>query len=141
MTTEEKIKVMQAYVDGKQIETRFATRDNDPWKNCINPVWNWLHKEYRIKPEAKELTYRPYKDTEEMIADYKERFKANVPPYAVPLIWVRSKLSKHTKGELITIFEDNSIYFGLTEMPMSMNELLMNYVYLDGSPVGKEVEE
>jgi acyl-homoserine lactone acylase PvdQ len=56
MTTEEKIKVMQAFVDGKDVQYR------DPQTGMFfsagGPNWNWGRYEYRIKPEEKEKTLK-----------------------------------------------------------------------------------
>ncbi len=49
-TTEEKIAVMQAYLEGKEVEFHFR---NDGWQ-ALNPSrdagWNWVDNDYRIKP-------------------------------------------------------------------------------------------
>ena len=55
--TKERIKVMQAYVDGKQIQYF----DGRVWCDSADPAWNPC-KKYRIKPETK---YRPFSNTEE----------------------------------------------------------------------------
>ena len=57
--TAERIKIMQAYVDGKRIQ--YAEDDTDVWHNIDEPDW-YSDYEYRIKPEPK---YRPFKDVEE----------------------------------------------------------------------------
>lgn len=58
--TAERIKIMQAFVDGKQIE---FTDCMGRWCEAKNPSWNWdSERKYRIKPEPK---YRPFKDAEE----------------------------------------------------------------------------
>lgn len=137
MTTAEKIAVMQAFEDGKQIEFRRSFNNNNVWIDCGGPVWNWDIYEYRIKPEEKKLTYRPYKDTYEMIADYKERFNIDVPCYAMPLIWVRWKDADIIK--FITAFRENRVT--VAEHIVSLDYMYASYVYLDGSPVGKLVEE
>ena len=49
-TTEEKIKIMQAWVDGLDIE--YTIRDKNIDGNLVStvePVWNWKSHEYRIK--------------------------------------------------------------------------------------------
>ena len=51
MTTEEKIKVMQAYTRGEEIERRSANCEEDEWAFAGLPVWNWDNFEYRIKPK------------------------------------------------------------------------------------------
>lgn len=52
MTTAEKIAVMQAYLDGKQIQFN----NNNEWKDWtipLEPTWNWVDYDFRIKPEEK----------------------------------------------------------------------------------------
>jgi hypothetical protein len=44
--TKECIRIMQAYVDGKEVESMY--RGN--WATTTNPRWNWDDTEYRIKP-------------------------------------------------------------------------------------------
>ena len=52
------IKVMQAYVEGKQIQYK----DDEVWIDIDDPDWDWHNWEYRIKPEP---NYRPFRDSEE----------------------------------------------------------------------------
>lgn len=80
MTTQEKIEVMQAYEEGKQIQARLLYEtigmtgcyDVIKWEDVQTPTWNWDAWEYRIKPEPKEPKYRPYKDFAEFLADWKK---------------------------------------------------------------------
>ena len=54
MTREETkkcIKVMQAYVDGKEIEVINPDNEKDNWQITRNPVWSWARVNYRIKPQ------------------------------------------------------------------------------------------
>ena len=52
--TEEAIKVMQAYVDGKQIQ--WFDRHDESWADTtVHPQWNWDEKEYRVKPEPRKV--------------------------------------------------------------------------------------
>lgn len=53
--TIERIKVMQAFVDGKEVESKL--RGTYDWGLDKNPSWNWLNYDYRIKPTA---TLRPW---------------------------------------------------------------------------------
>ena len=87
MTTQEMIEVMKAYDKGKTIQ--WSSKANKTWADCTDePCWNWNWNDYRIKPESK---YRPYRDTEEMIEDFKKRFNAKVPPYApVKSLWINN---------------------------------------------------
>jgi len=46
--TKEAIRVMQAYVDGKEVESKHITSHN--WVLDKTPRWNWDNFDYRIKP-------------------------------------------------------------------------------------------
>lgn len=51
MGTEDKIIIMQAFVDGKTIQRDLP---NGAWVDMNDsPVWNWRDVNYRIKPEPK----------------------------------------------------------------------------------------
>jgi len=48
-TTEEKIKVMQAFTDGEEVQ--YTYRGNTPcWKCAPDPCWDWERFNYRVKP-------------------------------------------------------------------------------------------
>ena len=52
--TEQAIAVMQAWVEGKQIELAASPRGKLPaqWMPLDEaPIWNWCDRVYRIKPE------------------------------------------------------------------------------------------
>lgn len=139
MTTKEKIEVMQAFADGKQIQTRSVLSNSDWVDMNREPSWNWTINNYRIKTEEPKSAFRPYKDTDEMIEDLKQRFLINNPSCSMPLIWIKVKDSEYQEAFLITGFggsyiETNTNLYGLD---LSFKEL----AYLDGSPVGKLVEE
>ena len=51
--TKEAIRVMQAFVDGKELEHRY----NGKWVKIHVPRWDWDNTEYRIKPTP---TFRPW---------------------------------------------------------------------------------
>lgn len=51
--TIEAIRIMQAYVDGKEVEVRYAGK----WQTTNIPSWAWTDTFYRIKPTA---TLRPW---------------------------------------------------------------------------------
>ena len=130
MTTKEKIEVMQAYLDGKKIQRKSITSQNWlDWVSNEEPGWDWIDVDYRIKPEP---TYRPYKDTDEMIADFKKRFNVEVPSYSMPEIWVKNKGTK-VRGFVFEFgFQRVRISGGL----LDMEHLFNTFVYLDGSPCG-----
>lgn len=55
MTTEEKMEVMKAFIEGKPIQCKRVDY-NDDWYDC-NPAWDWPTFEYRVKPEATESSF------------------------------------------------------------------------------------
>lgn len=116
MTTREKIVVMQAYEDGKEIEFRSAYTEEE-WVRCFKAVWNWAEFDYRIKPEPE---YVPYDSVTEVDKDK----------------WVKGKAS----GRLYRIIEidpsDNTVY--LDGEWYNLRELFKGYK--DGTPCGKKVE-
>lgn len=48
--TKEQIEVMQAFIDGKEIELKERFKKNDKYKKANTPNWDFLNFEYRIKP-------------------------------------------------------------------------------------------
>ena len=45
--TKEAIRIMQAYVDGKEVE---AMNPAGNWERATTPRWSWCDRQYRIKP-------------------------------------------------------------------------------------------
>lgn len=113
---------------------------------------------YLVK-EAKQKIYRPYKDNNEMVADFLERynsFKGNSNaknPMYKPLIWLRHISTLHEylvvsfgfPNELAVVDTSRPVdfYNGLKtrKLPFDMQFLLYTFTYLDGSPCGKLMEE
>lgn len=132
--TEKQLKVMQAYVDGKNIQV--SRKNKKEWTDADFPLWDFIVFDYRVKTEPK---YRPYKNTEEMIADYKTRFKINNPDYTMPLIWIQTCISHN--AYLVNAFPKESDHIKVSDFCIYFERLLEDYTYLDGSPCGKLVEE
>ena len=89
----------------------------------------------KVKKEPK---YRPYKDTDEMIADWKERFNArDCPSYSMPLIWIWDK--DKVEKMFVTGFRKQEV--NTADALISMESLFECYTYLDGSPCGKGASE
>ena len=75
--TKEAIRVMQAYVDGKEVE---VLSFSEKWERATTPRWGWNDTQYRIKPTAK---LRPWTADE------------------VPLgAWIRYKRALHDRSIL-----------------------------------------
>jgi len=75
MNTKEKIAVMQAFEDGKEIFERPLCHGGE-WKSCEYPTWNWVSREYMAKEEPREIWVNVY-DYGPMGA-YRSEFDANV---------------------------------------------------------------
>lgn len=73
--TRDLIAVMQAYVDGKQIQWKHIS---GMWMDTTEPLWD-NKTSYRVKPETK---YRPFKNTDEC---WQEMLKHE------PFGWLREK--------------------------------------------------
>lgn len=64
---------MQAYADGKTIQVRL--RHCEDWEDFDSeeePSWDWATFDYRVEPEPKEPTYRPYKNFAEFRAEWEK---------------------------------------------------------------------
>lgn len=135
MTTQEKIEVMKAYTEGKKIQ--IAEKNINNWRDYVpilEPEWQWGENDYRIKPEEK---YRPYKDTDELKADF---FKdcPDMGKRHRPAIWVVSDTGNEyeicgfsTGGEWVYIHNAGAY---------TLEDLFKSFTYLDGSPCGIKEE-
>lgn len=128
MTTQEKIEVMEGFVEGKKIQWR--PKFDIKWDDCVyGPDWNWNMNDYRIKPEEK---YRPYKDTNELKADFFKDCPQMSKRYRMA-IWV--VMPNGTELE-ITGFSGNGEYALINGEYYSMEDLFKDFKYPDGSPFG-----
>lgn len=137
--TAERIKIMQAYVDGKRIQ--YAEDDTDVWHNIDEPDWHSDY-EYRIKPEPK---YRPFKDADEC---WQEMLKHQ------PFGWVKRKGNKPSYELLACISENNenneapvcfasygSVDRGVVIRSSSRFDKMFNvFTFADGAPFGVKEE-
>ena len=98
---------------------------------------------FYLVEEPEEEKYRPYKNTDEMIEDFKERAKSyEVNPSKCPMfnstIWVKDK--KSSSKYLISAFGEIDIYLSSID-EYSLELLFEDFTYLDGSPCGKKIVE
>lgn len=117
MTTKEKIEIMQAFEDGKEIEFRSAHTEEE-WMSCYKAIWNWEKFEYRVKPDPK---YVPYDSVTEVDKDKWVKLKAN-------------GVLKRISG--IDTKNNSMCIFGW----INLKGLFERYTYEDGTPCGKLVE-
>jgi len=59
--TQEKIKVMQAFIDGQDIEKR-VIGDGNEFVSCVYPNWYFGAEEYRIEPVPRTRYFIEFKD-------------------------------------------------------------------------------
>ena len=85
--TIEAIRIMQAYVDGKEVEYQIR---GGHWVAAMPPNWNWPNTQYRIKPTA---TLRPWTADEVPLGAW-IRFK-NAPHDRYLLGWVCVQLDRN----------------------------------------------
>jgi hypothetical protein len=45
---QDRIEVIQAFIDGKPIEIRIRNDETNPWVRCRTPLWYWNDFEYRV---------------------------------------------------------------------------------------------
>lgn len=129
MTREEAKELMpiiQAFAEGKEIESRCIKGDKSLWYDDEDPSFD-NDLEYRIKPETK---YRPFKDAEEC---WQEMMKHQ------PFGWIKGKDDEH--HTFITTVDNND------EMSLSGNsgwsflDIMNIYTFADGTPFGMKEEE
>lgn len=116
-------------------ERHISTVEKIESENMIYRFRNIKGDNYQLfylleEPEGKK--YRPYKDTEEMIANYKKRFRVLNPKLTMPLIWIKDKndFEKH----LITNYGESFVRID-TDL-INLAAAFECYTYLDGSPCG-----
>ena len=55
-TIEEMIEVMEHYGNGGEVEYIVKDDEYTSWRNCVNPIWDWSHFDYRIKQLKQKVT-------------------------------------------------------------------------------------
>ena len=121
-TTKEMIEVMQAYESGEQIECF----NDEEWKYVKNPVWDWLHNDYRVKQKK----YVPFEDAEEFLAAQR---KHGIDIIAFGELYANSYIDCYC-----TVFLYNGD--GTSVFTFNFETLLENCTFADGTPCGKEVQ-
>ena len=125
----ERIALMQAYVDGKQIQ--FFCRLEDKWEDTIDPTWSQFNR-YRIKPER---NYRPFKNAEECWQEMRKHH---------PFGWIKDKNDGHYS--MVTTV-DAAAGEGKKHIAISggniwsLSETMCDYTFADGEPFGINIEE
>ena len=117
--TKERIAVMQAYVDGKQIQVESS---DSKWTDVPEPSWS-INGNYRIKPKPK---YRPFKNADEC---WQEMLTHQ------PFGWVKYQCDFF---QIIHV-DDNSIGYGSacgTILHSKFEDIFKDSTFADGAPFG-----
>ena len=132
--TREEIKkmlpILQAFADGKTIESRYIKGDKSLWYNDEDLSFD-NDLEYRLKPEPK---YRPFANAEECFAEMLKH---------QPFGWVKSIDNKDSEVFIhcTAITKKDGILTGIDEIPFPYCGMFNNYTFADGTPFGIKEEE
>lgn len=130
MTREEAKKllpIIQAYCEGKTIQSRCITSEIPLWWDNNAPKFNVDDFEYRIKPEPK---YRPFANAEECLEEMKKH---------VPFSWVKDKYSFYPIEMICDWFDKECIKCCGTWF--TPEKMFKDSTFLDGTPFGIIEEE
>lgn len=119
----ERIKVMQAYINGEKVQYK---KDSGKWADTEVPIWSNLIK-YRIKPKSK---YRPFKDAEECWNEMQKH---------QPFGWIKSKEDGSRSLITLIISEENidiNCIGGFTS-----DIIMKRFTFADGAVFGILEEE
>ena len=120
----EMLPVLQAFADGKTIESRCIKGDKSLWYDDEDPSFD-NDFEYRIKPEPK---FRQFKNAEEC---WQEMLKHQ------PFGWVKSTLFK----DLALVKRVTNLYVEINREIIDYKDALDKFTFADDTNFGVKVEE
>ena len=123
MTREEAkvlLPIIQAYAEGKAIESRCIKGDKSLWYDDEDPSFD-NDFEYRLKSESR---YRPFKDAEECWSEMQKH---------QPFGWIKDR--DGDKTFIGSINSDNSIFTCSSEI-LFLKEIFEDFTFIDGIPFG-----
>lgn len=132
MTIDEMIKMLQAYKEGKKILAKLKGDSKAEWFNVLTNEFDFKHLEYLIKPEKKIIPYETFEELYNDMEEHGGKF-GMVVAKTIGATWNLG--AKY----IITGFTDDSIK--INDKWISQRWLLDSFMWLDGSPCGKEVVE
>lgn len=128
--TREEAKTMlpfiQAYAEGKAIESRYIKGDKSLWYDDEDPSFD-DDFEYRIKPESE---YRPFKGAEECWQEIQ-----NHQPFGFV------KFKDTESGYYMLTGISIGVGVGINDSLFSYDRVFDDYTFADGLPFGVKVEE
>ena len=120
----DRIALMQAYVDGKQIQ--YFNRLEGKWEDTTDPRWS-QGSSYRIKQEP---NYRPFKNAEECWQEMRKH---------QPFGWIKDKNDGHysiiTKVDACAERDKKHIEISGVHI-WTLSETMCDYTFADGEPFG-----
>ena len=124
----EMLPIIQAYAEGKSIESSSITDVSKAWREVTDfPLGMIDSFKFRIKPESK---YRPFNNAEECWAEM-QKYQ--------PFGWV--KLKDTESGYYMLKGIASQVVIGFNETPFSYKKVFEDYTFADGTPFGVKIEE
>ena len=115
--------IIQAYAEGKAIESRCIKGDTSLWYDDKDPSFD-DDFEYRIKPESE---YRPFKDVKECWQEMQKH---------QPFGWVKSTLFK----DLALVKRVTTLYVEINRDIIDYKDALDKFTFADDTNFGVKVE-
>ena len=122
--TKKMLPILQAFADGKTIESRCIKGDKSLWYDDEDPSFD-NDLEYRIKPEQR---YSPCKNAEEC---WQEMLKHQ------PFGWVKSTLFK----DLALVKRVTTLYVEINRDIIDYKDALEKFTFADDTNFGVKVDE
>ena len=117
-SVQDKINVMQAFIEGKEIESRHVGLCE--WAYSPSPLWQWGTYEYRVKQK----NYRPFETIDEVFDAMKL--------HGGILCFDKSKRNQYCLS-----INTRQVFVNGYAVPF--DELLENYLFQDETPCGIEI--
>lgn len=122
--------IIQAFAEGKTIESKSISDNNSKWDKTDTPLFNLDYYEYRIKPEPK---YRPFIDNKEC---WNEMLKHQ------PFGWVRTMNAENDYYIIDGVLHSEHLDCSVITMAgesYDYKEMLDIYLFADGTPFGIKI--
>ena len=120
----EMLPVLQAFADGKIIESRYIKGDKSLWYDDEDPSFD-DDLEYRIKSEPK---FRPFKNAKECWQEMQKH---------QPFGWVKSTLFK----DLALVKRVTTLYVEIDREIIDYKDAFDKFTFADDTPFGVKMEE
>lgn len=108
---------------------------DDLYKSRFNIKGGNAYCLFYLLDDPRVYGYHPYKNTDELIKDFKNQFYSTPQESSISLIWIKNK---NNQKFLIMSFDTNGVSFasGHIVHKISLSTLFKKYTYLDNTPCG-----